>query len=509
VTTGAGLQAPGEVESADERSANASGGISVRRSRNLIQRFGAACRKVREPVWVGAVLALTVLTRLPTLSEPLVEMHGFRQTQTAWSAVLFARQGIDLLHPQVPVLGLPFALPLELPLFQAMAAPLLRLGLPVEPVLRGLDLLWFSVSALLIYLIGRRLAGRQTALIALIAFTFSPFAILWSRTALIEYLAVAAGLAVLYFTMLALDRHSWRWTAAAAIAGAIALTVKDTTGAVWGVVTGTYVLSRLLRTHSRREIVGRALIIGLPALAAAIVWMVASAAVRRENLYAYTINDAGFGPWFFGTPAQRLDPSTWLVIAIRIVEELTGFAALVWLYLAVREIRHQTWSYRLPWLGLIGVIALAPLVLTNVYLVHDYYLAAISPAIALVVGLGGAHLLARWRAGRAIGLVLVAAWAMAFWSLGDYVALPYSLQTNSGELRIARQIEAETSPDRMVALITHDNFWDPSYFFYAHREGLLVVDEILPLGALQTACSDPRYQVLELVDGTVRPYQCP
>ena len=498
------------MESAEERSPTASGGISVRRRRNLIQRLGASCLRVRESVWVGTVLAITVLTRLPTLSEPLVEMHGFRQTQTAWSAVLFAQQGIDLLHPQVPVLGPPFALPLEFPLFQAMAAPLLRLGLPVEPVLRGLDLLWFTVSALLVYLIGRRLAGRRTALISLIAFTFSPFAILWSRTALVEYLAVAAGLAVLYFTMLALDRRSWRWTAAAAIAGAIALTVKDTTGAVWGVVTGVYVLSRLLHTHSRREIVGRALIIGLPALAAAIVWMVASAAVRRENLYAYTINDATFVPWFFGTLAQRLDPSTWLVIASRIEEELTGLAALVWLYLAVREIWHQTWSYRLPWLGLIGVVALAPLVLTNVYLVHDYYLAAISPAIALVVGLGGAHLLARWRAGRTIGLVLVAAWALAFWPLREYVSLPYALPADSGELQIARQIEAETSPNRMVALVTHDVYWDPSYFFYAHREGLLVVDQILPLGALQAVCSDPRYQVLELVEGrTVRPFRCP
>ena len=438
------------------------------------QRLVASALALPETVWLMVILATTVLTRLPTLSEPLVEAHGFRQTQTAWSAVLFAQQGIDLLRPQVPVFGPPFGLPLELPLFQAMAAPLLRLGLPVEPVLRGLDLLWFLVAALFVYLVGRRLAGRRAALIAAIAFTFSPFAILWSRTALIEYLAVAAGLALLYWTILALDRRSWRWAVAAAVAGALALTVKDTTGAVWSVVTGAYVLSRLLRTRSRGKVLARAMVVGLPALVAGVIWIIASAAVRRENLYAYTINDATFVPWFFGTLAQRLDASTWLVISGRIQGELTGLASPVWLYLAVRELHLRSWSYRLPWLGLIAVIALAPLVLTNVYFVHDYYLAAISPAIALVIGLGGAHLLSRWRGGRAIGVALVGAWAFAFLPIGDYVTLPYSLPAGSPELQIAAQVAAQTTPGRMVALVTHDFVWDPAYFFYAHREGLLL-----------------------------------
>ena len=51
-------------------------------------------------------------------------------------------------------------------------------------------------------------------------------------------------------------------------------------------------------------------------------------------------------------------------------------------------------SQRLFWLGIGLAAVLPPLVFTNLYLVHDYYLAAVTPAVAALIGLGVGHI---WR----------------------------------------------------------------------------------------------------------------
>ncbi len=55
-------------------------------------------------------------------TDRMLEKHAFRQTQTAYTARVFHEDGIDLLHPKLPVLGEPFEVPFEFPLFQAAAS---------------------------------------------------------------------------------------------------------------------------------------------------------------------------------------------------------------------------------------------------------------------------------------------------------------------------------------------------------------------------------------------------
>ena len=73
--------------------------------------------------WLPAVLLIAAfVVHLPTLGAPLVDRHPFRQTQTAFTARIFHEEGIDLLHPKLPVLGAPWEVPFEFPAFQAVAA---------------------------------------------------------------------------------------------------------------------------------------------------------------------------------------------------------------------------------------------------------------------------------------------------------------------------------------------------------------------------------------------------
>src|SRR3990172_12922435 len=99
--------------------------------------MGEACEAGRlEALTVVGALAIAVAVRAPTLDQPLLEAHSFRQTQTAYTALVFHEQGIDLLHPKMPVLGAPFEVPFEFPLFQAGASLVMDAGVRPDVALR-------------------------------------------------------------------------------------------------------------------------------------------------------------------------------------------------------------------------------------------------------------------------------------------------------------------------------------------------------------------------------------
>ena len=71
--------------------------------------------------------------------------------------------GIDLLEPLTPVLGDPYQIPNEFPLFQATASVLMSWGVPADPSHRIVALGSFLATALLLWLLVRRMAGPTIA----------------------------------------------------------------------------------------------------------------------------------------------------------------------------------------------------------------------------------------------------------------------------------------------------------------------------------------------------------
>ena len=179
----------------------------------------------RSPIFVGYVA--------PTLSAPLLEAHPFRQTQTAWTAREFHEGGFDLLHPKLPVFGEPFEAPFEFPLYQALAALPMELGLAEDTALRLTSLVCFVLTALLIWGLVRYVAGPVSGVAALVAFVFTPLALLWSRTSMIEYLATAGAVGFAFALVLWRDRRRPVFVALALAAGLVGMLVKPTTAVFW------------------------------------------------------------------------------------------------------------------------------------------------------------------------------------------------------------------------------------------------------------------------------------
>lgn len=432
--------------------------------------------------WLPAALLLVAfLVHLPTLGAPLVERHPFRQTQTAFTARIFHEQGIDLLHAKLPVLGPPWEVPFEFPLFQAAAAVVMDVGVPEDVALRLTGLVSFILAAGLLWLLVRRQAGWLGATVALGVFLFSPLGISWGRAALMEYLALAASLAFALTGLRWRDGRSGVWFVAALALGCAATLVKITTALFWVAPFALLAVRRDDDPQTRRSWAG-AWLLSLAPIVVGAAWTRHADGIKAASDATAWLTSSELWAWNFGSLAQRLEPGAWTSVFSSVVLLAGGIALPFLAYPAVRfalarrQVRFWTWVA----LTVVGPI----LVFFNLYVVHDYYAIAVSGSIAALMGLvvAGLSLVRTWLRGLILAGVAVA-W-MAVWA----VHIPYwtriyePISDPEGVLPLAAQIERETSPDQRVAIMGRD--WTPAILYYAHRWGWMLRGGDLPPGML-------------------------
>jgi len=458
-----------------------------------------------------AAILVAVLVHLPSLGQPLLEAHGFRQSQTAFTALLFHEQGIDLLHPKLPVLGAPWEVPLEFPLFQALASMIMDLGAGPDVATRATGLASFVVTAWLTWVLARRTAGEHAGHIALGAFLCSPLALLWSRAALIEYLATALALAYVLAALRWLDGRGPRvsWVAAVAF-GALAMLVKVTTGVLFLLpilVVGVIALRgrRAAGTLHLAAIIGLGLVLALP-VGAGLLWTRHADAVKAASEFTAWLTSGSLMDWNFGTLAQRLDVGSWSALAHR--SNITAFGGLLALWTPLTlagGIRSPAWGVALA--SVLAVWA-GPLVFTNLYYIHDYYLTAVSPFVAVGFGIGFAWLVRRvwairsWRLrGRWLAMACLGIWvADVVLSVGYWGVQYRGVVDPEGALVAARAIDSQTGPDDLVVVTGRD--WSPAALYYARRWGLMWKE---PLATATTERQLQRFRDL----GYLRIFDCP
>jgi hypothetical protein len=424
---------------------------------------------------VALALAIFVGFVAPTLHQPLLGEHSFRQTQTAYPARIYHEQGIDLLHPKLPVLGEPFEVPFEFPLFQAAASTVMDAGAGDDFAMRLTGLACFLLTAFLLYGLVRYVADRISAIAALVAFLASPFAVLWGRSSMIEYLATAGAVGFAWATIAWRENRRPELAGLALVAGLVGMLVKPTTAVFWIIPALAYRPSRA-RPELRKRTLGVLGALVLLPLAAAVVWTRHADAIKEASPTTAWLTSRELEEWNFGTLSQRLDRGVWGVIRDRVLTDVVGYGGVVLLAVALVAIVRS--RQRLLWLGIALAAALPPLVFTNLYLIHDYYLAAISPALAALIGLGFGFV---WRAlpqrTGILAAAAVAGLAIATTTVvvgRDYWRWAYGGDPDPAKHGLARQLDALTRPTDRIAVFGLD--WSPAALYYANRWGLMVVD---------------------------------
>ena len=448
----------------------------------------------------GAVLFVLLLlaaaVRIPTLDQPLVEHHGFRQTQTAYTAVVFHEEGVDLLHPKLPVFGAPFEVPFEFPLFQAMAAAAMSWGLPADVAMRSTSLFCFLLSALLLWGLVRHVGGRVAAMATLALYLFTPFALLWSRASLIEYLAVAGALGWLWAGLLWRDRRRPMYAAAAVAGGLVVMLVKPTTGAFWILPLLAYRAAgegagwrSWLKARLDLVLAG---IIVVPFLAA-VAWTGHADAIKAANPATQWLTSARLAGWNYGTLHQRTLQADWSAITARITAYITGYPA--WLLPLGLLIGLRTRSARF-WAAFVAVPIVTILTFWNLYVVHDYYLAAVSPVLAAVGGFLFArawHALVPTRPPAVLVTLFATFMAAVLVMQPGYWQRPYVRLTPDELFPEVAELARLTSPRDMVAFDGYG--WAPPVPYYARRVGWMINAE--PREQLSaTQLADAGYRLL-------------
>ena len=427
------------------------------------------------------LLALGLLIRLPHLSQPLTAISSFRQTETAYPALIYHEQGINLLNPQLPVLGSPWQVPFEFPLFQAMAALVMNLGVGADLALRASGLICFMATAFALWGLVRHLSTRTAAVIALLVFLLSPFNIWWSRSSMIEYMATAFSVAYVWTGMIWIDKRQKRFAALAIVLGTLAMVVKVTSAIFWMVPLLLY-WSRGPRPPLRvwlRDRLNISLVLFVIPLIACVLWTHHADDIKASNPATSWLTSEALFIWNFGTIAQRFSVHAWYDIIHPFDTLVTGLPLWAFAILCgIAWLRER----RAVWIGILLAGALPVVVFFNLYVAQQYYLAAVTPAVAAVLGYSLDGVIRYWRPGplRVVtGLAILASLGSALVAQRDLLAPIYTNRVADPltVLPQAREIDAGTQPQD---LIVFDGLtWSPAVPYYARRRGMMLLPIIV------------------------------
>ncbi|MGH2394984.1 MAG: hypothetical protein ACRDGH_16085, partial [Candidatus Limnocylindria bacterium] len=203
-----------------------------------------------------------------------------------------------------------------------------------------------------------------------------------------------------------------------------------------------------------------------------LAWSAWAQGVREETPASVFLSMENQFAWFFGSLGMRLDPVSWRLPLVALIT-LTGFGFLVWGPLAVARARAASQPAFL--LGVLGLVVVMPLLLFNLYAIHDYYWVAVAPIVAIGIGLGFEWLTTNWdrRWVRRARIGLAGAWVATV--VGTFASWSIIYGTPAEEeraMRIASFVRDHSTADDWVVLRGWG--WNSTFLYYARRQGLAV-----------------------------------
>jgi hypothetical protein len=419
--------------------------------------------------WLAGLIVVGTLIRIPQLWHGLNEMHAFRQTQTTYVALEYARRGINLLHTPLPVFGPNSDVPMEFPLVQAVAAVLIRMGVGPDSAMRIVGLAGFQATAILLAVLVFRWHGKLSAIVGVALFEFSPFGLAWGAAALIDFPAAALSLGM----VVGLD--AWFRTGSriglplGVLSCWLAFLVKATTPPAWCVLVAVSALTAYLSTRSWGRIATGFLAGPAVGTVIGVAWVRHGDSVKARNPLTQFLISGTMHDWNFGTLDQRLDPHAYAPAFLRVSSEIAGPLALGLVFAVFGIILAPTKIEGIRRGGWLATAACAPLLFFNLYYVHNYYLIGIFPAIIAAVGIGIVAVAQRKR----LKTSVVAAMGVAVVVLGS--AVPQDIEqwvTSPVPNPGGERIRVATHPDDLIVVTGCD--WDPATLYYADRRGLML-----------------------------------
>ena len=400
--------------------------------------------------------------------------HSHYRDQHIGTAIEYAKSGIDLMNPVIAGFNATgTATPLELPIWQALAAMVFRTFGPWFGWANLLSLALFAAGLWPLHALAKTCLGSRGAWWALIFLMAQPILILMSGQASADGLSFVLSLWFVYFAHRLVLTGRGVWLAPAAIFGSLSAVTKLPLFMCVGLASFFFLL--LLAPRSGRSWL-LLVAAGLGSGALFMLWTRHTNACLAAAEFPHVQLRVTYGSeawrWYFGDWHFRLNPFNWAKGGWAALNSLFGSFALAglagWALFFARNRAAQLW--------LLAAFC-TTLIFSHLVLVHRHYFILYSPAIALLCGNAvirlealldprktGQNLIAT------IGILFVVFLSAVQGLIGIEVALDYDPYPK----KIAAILREHTSPQDK--LLIQGGGWGGDILILSDRRGLSIDD---------------------------------
>lgn len=401
----------------------------------------------------------------------------FRQAQTALSAHFIKLENNFSLAYPTPVLGKPWSIPMEFPLYQWTVVVVSKVtGLGITKSGRVVSIACFYLALPALYLLLARwgvASGRRWLVLAVVL--TCPFYVFYTRAFLMETMALMFALWFWVAFERAVVGRSFGWLALAIVAGAGASLVKVTTFMLYSLPIGIWATRRLWTARDggrwRVELgwmVGAVLV----PLVAGWWWVRFADATKALNPMAYFLRSENMMGFNLGTNATRFSPELWAMKAGIVGEKLTWFPAIIGCAALALCVRCARWREILL---CAGVFVAALVIFPVLYALHDYYYVANVVLLLVAMGLVLVALVESTRPRLLVALAIVTViGGQIYHYLGFYY--PEQRAFTLGGSGLTDSLRVLTRPDEYIITTGHD--WNSMIPYYAQRRALMLRSDV-------------------------------
>jgi hypothetical protein len=396
----------------------------------------------------------------------------YRQAQTALSAYwIKAENNFSLAYP-TPVLGKPWSIPMEFPLYQWTVVALSRAtGLDLIKAGRVVSQACFYLTLPAVFLLLARwtVAGRHRWLV-LATIVTCPFYIFYARAFLMETMALMFSVWFWVAFERAVASRSRGWLAVAILAGTGAGLVKVTTFLLYLLPAGGWAWLRLWSRRKedwKTEFTWMAAAVAVP-FAATFWWLRYADAAKALNPLAGFLRSENLQDFNWGTHETRFSAELWALKGHILWDSITWLPAVAICLLAALTVQGRRWQGLALCLGLFVV----PLVVFPVlYALHEYYFIANTMLLLVCMGL---TLVALAESRLPRGFIALAVLAITGGQVARYLVHYYPTQKmiSHGGDGLSLSLNSLTRPDEYSIITGQD--WNSMTAFYAQRRALML-----------------------------------
>lgn len=407
--------------------------------------------------------------------------HEFRQAQTALSIRAMQLDGFSLDYP-TPILGKPWSIPMEFPLYQYAVVKYCELfDVSVTEGGRWVAAWCFLIGlpALVLLLREAKFSWGACAL-GVIPVVTAPVYLFFSRTVMIESMAWAASAWFLVGVLKYRRSGALTGLGLALGAGAIAVLVKSTTWAVfclpWAVlfIRDLWQVVRKKSTGSSwRQLVMQAGGIGVPLLLLGFAWVQTADSIKGENPLAHFLVSSELMGFNFGSLETRLAAVNREMLLHRWSQALLPWWVILPAFGVALVFRK---SRSIALLGAAGFFGIQ-MIFFGLYLVHDYYFYANGAMVGVTIGALAAvgwDNGRRWFASALPALALVVAVGALQFNLYQKYQYEYQSSPSHGVSALSKAMQEIVDQDEVV--VAHSPDWNSSLAFYADRKMMMIPD---------------------------------